>query len=211
MPIKRARSLIRATPTQIQAAEIPSFTVQHDMSDEPTQLLDNEGEYVHDTDADDGQMLVDRIPQTSSSSATGTSAPIASGNSVTAIRAPIALGNLVENTMAPIALGNSVTNTAPIVSGNLVTNTAPLIAVAQDRETGILQMGNVIQNEPLNTKRAEEQPRRSVFNMSKAVILSDTVDERLAKAFLVQARDPTFDGHMDLAWLKAGVRRNWRC
>ena len=39
------------------------------MSDEPTQLLDNEGEYVYDTDADDNQMLVDRIPQTSSTSA----------------------------------------------------------------------------------------------------------------------------------------------
>ena len=86
---------------------------------------------------------------------------------------------------------------APIVSGNLVTNTAPLIADAQNRETGILQMENVIQNEPINTKRAEEQPRRSVFNMNKAVILSDTVDERLAKAFLVQARDPTFDGQWD--------------
>ena len=183
MPISRTRSLIRATPTTRQTI------VQHDMSDEPTNLLDNEGEYVYDTDADDNQMLVDRIPQTSSSSATGTS-----GNSVTAIRAPIALGNLDENTMAPIALGNSVTNTAPIVSGNLVTNTAPLIAVAQNRETGILQMGNVIQNEPINTKRAEEQPRRSVFNMNKAVILSDTVDERLEKAFLVQTRDPTFDG-----------------
>ena len=100
MPIRRTRSLIRATPTTRQTI------VQHDMSDEPTQLLDNEGEYVYDTDADDNQMLVDRISQKSSSSATGTSAPIASGNSVTAIRAPIALGNLVENTMAPIASGN---------------------------------------------------------------------------------------------------------
>ena len=72
MPIKRARSLIRATPTQIQEAEIPSFTVQHDMSDEPTQLQNKEEEYVYDSDADDGQMLVDRIPQTSSSSPTVT-------------------------------------------------------------------------------------------------------------------------------------------
>ena len=71
MPIKRARSLIRATPTRIQAG-IPSFTVQHDMSDEPTQLQNKEEEYVYDSDADDGQMLVDRIPQTSSSSPTVT-------------------------------------------------------------------------------------------------------------------------------------------
>ena len=89
------------------------------MSDEPTNLLDNEGEYVYDSDAEDNQMLVDRVPQTSS--ATGISAPIVSGDSVTKIRAPIALGNLVDNTMAPIAPGNSVTNTAPVVLGNLVT------------------------------------------------------------------------------------------
>ena len=113
MPIRRTRSLIRATPTTRQSI------VQHDMSDEPTNLLVNEGEYVYDSDAEDNQMLVDRVPQTSS--ATGISAPIVSGDSVTKIRAPIALGNLVDNTMAPIASGNSVTNTAPVVLGNLVT------------------------------------------------------------------------------------------
>ena len=146
MPTKRARSLIRATPNQTQL-EIPAFTVQHDESEEPTQLQNNDNEeFVYDTDAEDYQILVDRLPPTSSSSS--------------------------SSATAPIALGNSVTTTAPIVSGNLVTNTALLIAVAQNRETGFLQMGNVIQNEPQNTKRAEEQPRRSAFNMSKAIIAS---------------------------------------
>ena len=77
MPIRRARSLVRANPV----AEIPSFTVQHDMSEDLTQLQD--GEYVYDSDADDHQTLVDRLPQSSS---TGTAA-------LTTIRAPIVLGN----------------------------------------------------------------------------------------------------------------------
>ena len=99
MPIRRARSLVRATPT----AEIPSFTVQHGMSDDSTQLQD--GEYVYDSDADDHQTLVDRLPQSSSSDSTGTAA-------LTTIRAPIVLGNLVEPNTAPIVLGKSVTNTS---------------------------------------------------------------------------------------------------
>ena len=67
-------------------------------------------------------------------------------------------------------------------------------------------MGNVVQNDPHITKRAEDQTRRSAFKMSKSVILSDTVDERLAKAFLVQARDPTFDGQWGAYIQKQALR-----
>ena len=59
----------------------------------------------------------------------------------------------------------------------------------------ILQMGNVVQNDPPIAKRPVEQAEQAVFNMRHAVFLSDTVDEKLAKAFLIQSRDPAFKGH----------------
>ena len=69
-------------------------------------------------------------------------------------------------------------------------------------ESPILQMGNVVQNDPPIAERAPEQTEQTVFNMRHAVFLFDTVDEKLAKAFLIQARDPAFKGCMKPTYKK---------
>ena len=70
----------------------------------------------------------------------------------------------------------------------------------------ILQMGNVVQNDLPISKRKAEQTEQTVFNMRHAVFLSDTVDEKLAKAFLIQARDPAFKGHYETHIQKTALR-----
>jgi hypothetical protein len=54
-------------------------------------------------------------------------------------------------------------------------------------------MGNVISNDP--TPKRAATTHHTVFNMRHAVILSDTVDAKRARLFLIQARDPAFEGH----------------
>ena len=75
MPSKRARSLIRATPTD-NHTEIPAFTVNHyeaDTSDEQTQKQ-NDDEYIYDSDEDPRVNASVILPQrTSSSSSSSTS------------------------------------------------------------------------------------------------------------------------------------------
>jgi transposase InsO family protein len=90
------------------------------------------------------------------------------------------------SSVIPIVLGNSVTaTTAAIASGSPLANAAE----------GVLQMGNVIQNDPPIRKRDPScQTQHTLFNMRKAVILSDVVNAKLAKEFLIQATDPTFQG-----------------
>jgi hypothetical protein len=72
---------------------------------------------------------------------------------------------------------------ATLVADSIAANTADII-----------QMGNIIFNDPSITKRAATT-HHTVFDMRHAVILSDTVNAKLAKLFLVQARDPAFEGH----------------
>jgi hypothetical protein len=72
---------------------------------------------------------------------------------------------------------------ATLVANSIAANTADII-----------QMGNVIAKDPPIPKRAATT-HYIVFNMRHAVILSDTVDAKFAKLFLVQARDPAFEGH----------------
>jgi hypothetical protein len=67
-------------------------------------------------------------------------------------------------------------------------------------------MGNVISNDPPLPKRAATT-HHTVFNMRHAVILSDTVDAKLAKLFLVQARDPAFEGHWSAHIQKTALRQ----
>ena len=161
MPSKRARSLIRATPSETPA-EIPSFTVNHhssETSEEQTQRQNNDDDFVYDSD-EDQNINAPRIPARQTSSATGILAPIGLANQVTEIRAPVVLGNAVDN-MAPVVLGNAVTNamapiglahavtnatntTAPIGLANQVTNTAVSLRAAADiMDQGILQMGRL--------------------------------------------------------------------
>jgi hypothetical protein len=66
-------------------------------------------------------------------------------------------------------------------------------------------MGNVISNDPPIPKRAATT-HHTVFNMRHAVILSDTVDARLVRLFLVQARDPSFEGHWSAHIQKTALR-----
>jgi hypothetical protein len=66
-------------------------------------------------------------------------------------------------------------------------------------------MGNVIANDPPIPKRAATT-HHTVFNMRHAVILSDTVDAKLARAFLIQARDPAFEGHWSAHIQKTALR-----
>ena len=90
----------------------------------------------------------------------------------------------------------TTTTVAAIVSGNPRVDTATSIAAAADivDHGHIFQMGNVVTNDPPIPKRVIDQTQHTVFNMRTSTILSDTVDERLARLFLVQARDPTFAG-----------------
>ena len=176
MPSKRARTLIRATPTEMPS-EIPSFRVNQrseNMSDEQTQRQ-NDDEFVYDSDLNP--------EQTSSSSSMGITAPIATANQVTEIRAPVVLDNAVEQ-MAPVVLGNvvttamaslglpnamtGVTNMAPIATANQVTNTATSLRAAADiMDPAILQMGNVILQE--QTRTITDLTHQTVFNMRTAV------------------------------------------
>ena len=155
MPSKK-RSLIRKYPVH---SETESLRVNHDQvpsetSQDRTQPQNTE-EYVYDSDED--ETVVNQKP-TLSSSSTGTLAPIVLGNTVTENREPIVSDNRVETQVAPIVLGNPVTNTtAPIVSGNPVTNSALTISEAANiMDQQILQMGNVVQNDPPIAKRAVE-------------------------------------------------------
>jgi hypothetical protein len=70
----------------------------------------------------------------------------------------------------------------------------------------IIQMGAVIHDDPPIPKRAPDQAQHTVFNMRNATILSDKVDEKLARAFLVQARDPTFIGTWQTHIQKTALR-----
>jgi hypothetical protein len=66
-------------------------------------------------------------------------------------------------------------------------------------------MGNVISNDPPIPKRAATT-HHTVFNMRHAVIISDTVDAKLARLFLIQARDPAFEGHWSAHIQKTALR-----
>jgi hypothetical protein len=81
-----------------------------------------------------------------------------------------------------------------LVTNSIAANTADIV-----------QMGNVISNDPLIPKRAATT-HHTVFNMRHAVILPDTVDSKLAKLFLVQARDPAFEGHWSAHIQKTALR-----
>ena len=127
MPSKRVRTLIRATPTD-NHTEISACTVNHyeaDTSAEQTQKQ-NDDEYIYDSDDDPRVNASVILPQwtSSSSSATGITAPIATANQVTEIRAPVVLDNRVEN-MAPVVLGNEVTNA---MAPSMVTSATNIMA-----------------------------------------------------------------------------------
>ena len=168
MPSKRARSLIRAAPTNHYTAE-----TQQQIDEEP----------VYDSDEDSN------VNPLATSSSAGNTVPIGLANSVTEIRAPVVLGNVAENT-APIGLANSVANNmAPIGLANAVTNTAISLSAAADiMDHDILQMGIVVPTE----HTVQDLTQQTVFNMRNAVFLTDTVNETLANSFLIQAQDPTF-------------------
>ena len=97
MPSKRARSLIRATPTELPT-EIPSVRVNHrsyETSDDQTQRQ-NDDDFVYDSDSDPNTNVnAPRIPIQQTSSSTGILAPIALANQVTESRAPAVLDNAV--------------------------------------------------------------------------------------------------------------------
>ena len=154
MPSKK-RSLIRTYPVHFEAE---SLRVNHDQtpsetSQDRTQPQNTE-EYVYDSDEDD--TVVNQNP-TSSSTSTGTLAPIVLGNTVTENREPIVSDNRVETQVAPIVLGNPVTNTtAPIVSGNPVTNPALTISEAANinksfKWATLSKTTHQLQKEQLNT------------------------------------------------------------
>ena len=173
MPAKKR--LLRSHPLTSEAdvltvnhAQIPSETIYPD-------------EYIYDSDEDETLLR----PNSSSTSSIPL-APIVLGNSVTENTAPIVLGNREAIQSAPTVLGSSVTNPVLTIS-----------EAANIMDSRILQMGNVVQNDPPIAKRKSEQTEQTVFNMRHAVFLSDTVDEKLAKAFLIQARDPAFKGHYE--------------
>jgi hypothetical protein len=148
--------------------------------------------------------------QTSSSSRdTSSSTPFVSGNTAT--------------TSMPIVSGNSATTSA-VVSDNpqaqstatLVANSAAASPLGQSAATlvansiaaitaNIIQMDNVIANDPPIPKRAATA-HHTVFNMRHAVILFDTVDAKLARLFLIQARDPAFEGHWSAHIQKTALR-----
>jgi hypothetical protein len=128
------------------------------------------------------------------------SIPIVSGNSATATSSgPIALGHLattsaiVSNNLQAQSAATLVENSA--VASPLSQSAATLVADSIALNTAdIIQVGNIIFNDPSIPKRAATT-YHTVFDMRHAVILSDTVDAKLAKLFLVQARDPAFEGH----------------
>ena len=163
MPSKRARSLIRATPTNHHTG-IPAFTVNHyeaETSDVNTQQQDDD-ELVYDSDENPSVNALMRLPQqTSTSSSARNTVPIGLANSVTEIRALVVLGNVAANT-APTGLANSVANTtAPIGLANAVTITAISLSAAADiMDNDILQMGNVVPTEhtdqDLSLKRRDQ-------------------------------------------------------
>ena len=158
---------------KVNHAQIPSET-------------NDPNEYIYDSDEDETLLR-----PTSSSSSSIPLAPIVSGNSETENTEPIVSGNRVAIQPAPTVLGSPVTNPALTMS-----------EAADIMDTPILQMGNVVQNDPPIAKRAPEQAEQTVFNIRYAVFLSDTVDEKLAKAFLIQARDPAFKGCMKPTYKK---------
>ena len=182
MPTKRTRPVLRVNPTHSEAVALVQNNEQNlseTSRSQPTQDQNDinvcEHDYRYENNEDEEQTTQEESSSSSSSSSstmTSTSAPIVSGNSVT------------------------TTTMATIVSGNPRANPATSIAAAADiMDHGhILQMGNVVTNDPPIPKRVIDQTQHTVFNMRTATILSDTVDERLAKLFLVQARDPTFAG-----------------
>jgi hypothetical protein len=178
MPPKRTRSLLRVHPTHSEAVALVQNNEQNLSETSRSQRTQNqddinvcEHDYRYENDEDEGETTQEE--QTSScTTMTSTSSPIVSGNLVT------------------------TTIVAAIVSGNPRVDTATSIAAAADivDHGHIFQMGNVVTNDPPIPKRVIDQTQHTVFNMKTSTILSDTVDERLARLFLVHARDPTFAG-----------------
>jgi hypothetical protein len=66
-------------------------------------------------------------------------------------------------------------------------------------------MGYVISIDLPIPKRASTT-HHTVFDMRHAVILSDTVDAKLARLFLIQVRDPAFEGHWQAHIQKTALR-----
>jgi hypothetical protein len=104
---------------------------------------------------------------------------------------PINRPTLVANSAAASPLSQSA---ATLVANSIAANTADII-----------QMGNVISNDPPIPKRAATT-HHTVFNMRHAVILSDTADAKLVRLFLIQARDPAFEGHWSAHIQKTALR-----
>ena len=174
MPPKRTRSVLRVHPTHSEAVALVQNNEQNlseTSSSQPTQDQNDinicEHDYRYENNLDE-----EETTQEEPSSSSSTSAPIVSGNSVT------------------------TTTMAAIISGIPHANPATSITAAADiMDHGhILQMDNVVTNDPPIPKRVIDQTQHTVFNMRTSTILSDTVDERLARLFRVQARDPTFAG-----------------
>jgi hypothetical protein len=185
MVTKRTRSALRGNPTHSEAVALIQNSVQGlaetNRSHAHQQLeerMPDEYEFAYSAGVYDSDEDASTQDQTSTSAsipiALGKSVtempepiPIASGNAV-ATSLPIVLGNSAT-TIIPIASGSSVTGTIPIVSGNLVrtvpinTQAAATLA-AIERSAGILQMGNVVINDPPIPKR------------SANIILSTTLD-----------------------------------
>ena len=181
MPAKK-----RLLCSHLLHAEADALRVDHAQVPSET----NSDEYIYDSDEDKTLLR-----PTSSSSLLVPLAPIVLGNSVTENIEPIASGNRVAPQPAPTVLGSPVTN--PVLT---------MSEAADIMDSPILQMGNVVQNDPPIAKRAPEQTEQTVFNMRHAVFLSDTVDKKLAKAFLIQARDPAFKGHYETHRQKTALR-----
>jgi hypothetical protein len=230
---KRTRSSLSNHPTHSEAVALIqnktqtlSETNKSHAHEETEEKMPDEYEFAYSEGVYDSDDDITTQQTSSSSRDTSSSTPFVSGNKATT-SIPIVSGNLATAATAtssePIASGNSTTTPA-VVSNNppaqsaatLVANSAAASPLGQSAATlvansiaantaGIIQMGNVISNDPPIPKRAATT-HHTVFNMRHAVILSDTVDAKLARLFLIQARDPAFEGHWSAHIQKTALR-----
>jgi hypothetical protein len=227
---KRTRSSLRNHPTHSEAAahiqnrtQTLSETNKSHAHEETEEKMPDEYEFAYSEGVYESDDDITTQQTSSSSRDTSSSTPFVSGNTATT-SIPIVSGNLVTATSSgPVASGNSATTSA-VVSDNpqaqsaatLGTNSAAASSLGQSAATlvansiaantaDIIQMGNIISNDPPIPKRAATT-HHTVFDMRHAVILSDTVDAKLVRLFLIQARGPAFEGHWSAHIQKTAFR-----
>ena len=192
MPPKRARSVPRENPTHSEAVALVQNPMQQLSETSGSQSIPAHNDLDDDIDEYQREAIstyqneeeINRFDREyDEQQTTSSSVPFRE----------VVSGNLPSSSMTAPSFSSR-----DVVLGNGISTAAA--------STDIIQMGNVVHNDPPIPKRVAETTHQTVFNMKNATTLTEVVDETLARKFLVQARDPSFTGHWTTFIQKKALR-----